>query len=977
MGAQLDESWLYCSPLCFMKFFVFPADPIMLMNSDSRRSGKAVDHLSECFALCEAIVQRYSRAGKVLSIGERLAMESMLRVLPLPASLEKSTVDRDFPSHTFDIEQALKEGSSSESGLSRILRFLEDFDDVTKKPDDILRDVGTELKKALSSPNVRLYRVCINDGLLLDSVAGVAFAMDDSTAVGKCAKEEVIFSIGTTLYVPLRVKGEFVGCIEAFGAANAPTTSMDFHHFMRAVGLVMRNVVKTEHIETDKEKAAAMVLMATRLSRDTLDESILVDSIMNTAKTLTESDRCSIFIVNDDKSLSAHFEGGHKVHLPRGTGIAGHVAETGEVVNIANAYEDVHFSNSVDKMTGYHTRTILCLPVRAEGSIVAVAQLINKLDLQTDSGLHLQRTFGKQDEELFSTFSAFAGAALRNCRINDNLAKEVEKSEAIRDVVTLLYQTDIRDMDSIVRRVLAGAKKLLNADRSALFLLDKERNELYSQIADSVTGQQIRFKNGEGIAGIVATTGKGENIEDAYSDSRFNSSVDKQLGYRTQSLLCEPITLNGEVLAVVQLVNKMNSRNEFVPFTNRDRETFKIFSLFAGISINNSHLLAFAVRAGQEAMELNDCGFGLMHPGGTPLSKRSHRLSVIRDTVRNPVLEIIVPDDITSRNFDLLRLRETSINPLDVAAAVAYNLILGTGLPQKFGCRETTLINFILQCRKLYRRVPYHNFFHVVDICQTLHTFLYEGGAHEFLTEIECYVLLICALVHDLDHMGVNNSFHLKTDSPLGILSSASGNNSVLEVHHCNLAVEILSQPESDVFEGVSEVEKPECFRALISCVLATDMAKHAEELSKFGILVASGYDKNNPDHRQCAMEILIKAGDVSNVTKPFEQSRKWAMAVTEEFHRQGDIEKEKGLDVLPMFDRAKSTELARGQIGFIDFVAAKFYKEIVGKLFTGMQWCVDNLESNRATWEIMNVSNPMRFFDKLLMMLSPYRRPM
>lgn len=932
------------------------------MSSESRRGGRPTDHLSECFALCEAIFQRYTRAGKSLSIGERLAMESMLRVLPLPASLDKGLAEREYESHTFDIEQALKtEGGSAavfESGLSRILRFLEDFDDSTRKADDILVGMGTEIKKALGSPNLRLYRISRNDDLLIDSVSGVACAMDDSSPVGKCANEEVIFSIGTTLYVPLRVKGKFVGCIEAFGAASAPTTSADFQHFMRAVALVMRNLVKAEKVETEREKAAAMVMMATRLSRDTLDESVLVDSIMNTAKTLTESDRCSIFIVNEDKSLSAHFEGGHKVHLPRGTGIAGHVAETGEVVNIANAYEDIHFTNSVDKMTGYHTKTILCLPVRAEGNIVAVAQLVNKLDFQTDSGLQLPRTFGKEDEELFKTFSAFAGAALRNCRMNDNLVKEMQKSDAIRDVVTLLYQTDIRDMDGIVSRVLAGAKKLLNADRSSLFLLDKERNELYSQIADSVTGKQIRFKTGEGIAGVVALTGKGQSIEDAYSDPRFNSAVDKQLGYRTFSLLCEPITLNGEVLGVVQLVNKLNNRNEFVPFTNRDRETFKIFSLFAGISINNSHLLAFAVKAGQEAMALNTSSFAVINSSGLPPGRRTHRLSVIRENMRNPVLELSVPDDITSRNFDLLRLREVSKNPLDDAAAVAYHLLLKTGLPQKFGCRNTTLINFVLQCRKLYRRVPYHNFFHVVDMCQTLHTFLYEGGAKAFVTELECYVLLISALVHDLDHMGVNNSFYLKTDSPLGILSSASGNSSVLEVHHCNLAVEILMQKESDVFEGVSEAEKPECYRSLISCVLATDMAKHAEELDKFLALVDEGFDTSNPEHRQCAMEILIKAGDVSNVTKPFEQSRKWAMAVTEEFHRQGDIEKERGLDVLPMFDRAKSTELARGQIGFIDFVAAKFYKEIVSKLFTGMQWCVDNITANRETWNSLLSEN-------------------
>lgn len=71
------------------------------------------------------------------------------------------------------------------------------------------------------------------------------------------------------------------------------------------------------------------------------------------------------------------------MNIPSGVGIAGYVARTGKVVNIPNAYEDERFNRDVDKATGYHTKTILCLPVMYEGNIVAVAQLINKLDLVT------------------------------------------------------------------------------------------------------------------------------------------------------------------------------------------------------------------------------------------------------------------------------------------------------------------------------------------------------------------------------------------------------------------------------------------------------------------------------------------------------------------------------------------------------------------------------------------------------------------
>lgn len=919
----------------------------------SRRAANGVDHLSECFALCESIVQRYSRAGRMMSIGERLAMESMLRVLPLPSLLEKRSVENDLASATFDIEAALKESTSSsvaDNGVSRVLRFIEEYDDSKRKTEDILSGVISELKKVLNTSNVRLYRVLSNDVLLLDSVSGVACSIDDSSAVGKCASEEGIFSIGSTLYIPLRVKEDFVGCIEAFGAASAPTNNADFLMFVRAVSLVIRNLVRAEALQNEKERADAMVSMATRLSRDTLDESVLVDSIMNTAKALTESDRCSLFIINDDKTLSAHFEGGHKVHLPRGTGIAGHVAETGDVVNIRNAYEDPRFTSMVDKLTGYHTRTILCLPVMAEGSIVAVAQLLNKTDLVTDSGLQLPRVFGPQDEELFSVFSAFAGAALRNCRINDDLVREVAKSEAIREVVTLLCATDIRDTNSIVQRILAGAKRLINAERSVLFLVDKEKNELYCPVGDS-NGNEIRFPVGDSIAGTVASTGKGECIEDAYSDSRFLTIFDKQVGGRTQSLLAEPITLNGEVLAVLELVNKMNHQNDCVPFSSADRETFKVFSLFAGISINNSNLLAFAVKAGQEAIELNDSSLMLTNCPRSPNFRQQRsvdEVTVDLDGIRS----LSVPENIGSRSFDLPLLRETSKSPLDSATAVVYQLIVRTGLCTKLNCQDSTLLNFIFHCRALYRRIPYHNFFHAVDVCQTIYTYLYEDGAQERFTDMECFVLLISSLVLNLDHMGVNNSFHIRADSPLGVISSATGNPSVLEVHHCSLALTILADGKSDVFEGVSEAARQDCLRLMVSCVLATDMARHEEVLEKFLTVTESGYDKSQQEHRLCALEMLIKAADLSNACRPFDQSRKWAMAVTEEFYRQGNLDNERGLDVIPVFDRAKNLELARGQLTHITKIVLKFFTDIVDRVFHGMQWCIESILANQTAWE-------------------------
>ena len=406
--------------------------------------------------------------------------------------------------------------------------------------------------------------------------------------------------------------------------------------------------------------------------------------------------------------------------------------------------------------------------------------------------------------------------------------------------------------------------------------------------------------------------------------------------------------------------------------------------MFAGISISNAHMLKFAVDAGNELVALNaridgrggdpfsmDSSVSLLPEASInlpPSVKRRHNeqnKKKISSKERQAILDALAvlnsyPEiDVTSPSFDLFLVRSRAENPSDMGCAVVLKVFQQTGFLDLFNVDTEVFLNFLCHCRRLYRKVPYHNFFHVVDACQTIYTFLFRGGIRELLSDWECFTLLVTAIVHDLDHMGVNNSFHLKTDSPLGILSSATGNTSVLEVHHCNLAIDILTDPTSNVFAGMDDKTKPLAVRSLIECVLATDMARHGEFLAKLEGITAGGpigspdgLSVTDPSHRKLVMDLVMKAADISNVTKPFELSRLWAVAVTEEFYRQGDQERARGVEVLPQFDRNKRTELAKGQIGFINFVCEKFFTVITSdNAFPGMRWTLDNLLKNKQEW--------------------------
>ena len=119
---------------------------------------------------------------------------------------------------------------------------------------------------------------------------------------------------------------------------------------------------------------------------------------------LLNAERSSLFLVEDDSLLlkvAEDIDGGKEIRIPIGSGIAGAVAQSGESINIADAYADSRFNPAIDKKTGFHSRAILSLPVKNQlGDVFAVAQLLNRKDGQP---------FDQDDEARFTKFIASTG----------------------------------------------------------------------------------------------------------------------------------------------------------------------------------------------------------------------------------------------------------------------------------------------------------------------------------------------------------------------------------------------------------------------------------------------------------------------------------------------------------------------------------------------------------------------------------------
>ncbi len=159
-----------------------------------------------------------------------------------------------------------------------------------------------------------------------------------------------------------------------------------------------------------------------------------------------------------------------------------------------------------------------------------------------------------------------------------------DKLRGVLDIVRLANGEN--DLETLLALVPQQACALLEADRAALYLVDKAAGEVYSAFALGLTDKTIRLKLHQGVTGMVAGTGKAILLTDAYADPRFYRGVDEITGYRTQQILCVPIkNRRGEILGVLELLNKRTG-----DFTPEDEEVLSLLATQVGIAMANAQL---------------------------------------------------------------------------------------------------------------------------------------------------------------------------------------------------------------------------------------------------------------------------------------------------------------------------------------------------------------------------------------------------
>jgi len=202
----------------------------------------------------------------------------------------------------------------------------------------------------------------------------------------------------------------------------------------------------------------------------------------------------------------------------------------------------------------------------------------------------------------------------------DELNRKLGRLKGILSVAAELVT--FPEMEALLEKVARDATRLLECDRSSIFLWDKDQHQLVAKPALGVDGGSLRIPDRMGLVGEVLHSRQPAQIDDAYNDSRFSQKVDLQTGYRTRNLLCVPMLgANREPIGVFEVINKLSG-----PFDKDDLETLQELVIPVAAALENTRERENLLRSNKVLTE--------QLTKGSTIIGESPAISALRSTIR-------------------------------------------------------------------------------------------------------------------------------------------------------------------------------------------------------------------------------------------------------------------------------------------------------------------------------------------------------
>ncbi|XP_041666290.1 high affinity cAMP-specific and IBMX-insensitive 3',5'-cyclic phosphodiesterase 8B isoform X1 [Cheilinus undulatus] len=424
---------------------------------------------------------------------------------------------------------------------------------------------------------------------------------------------------------------------------------------------------------------------------------------------------------------------------------------------------------------------------------------------------------------------------------------------------------------------------------------------------------------------------------------------------------------------ITKVINIINAAQESSPVTVAEALD-RVLEI-----LRTTELYSPQLASKEDDPHTNDLVGGLMSDGLRRLSGNEYVFckNMSQSQLAIPVTLNDVPPSIAEMlndeecwDFNILELEAaTHKRPLTY---LGLKIFTSFGVCDFLNCSEATLRSWLQLMESSYHSSnSYHNSTHAADVLHATAYFLRKERVKGSLDQLDEVAALIAATVHDVDHPGRTNSFLCNAGSELAILYN---DTAVLESHHAALAFQLtMRDSKSNIFKNTDRNQFRTLRQAIIDMVLATEMTRHFEHVSKFVNSInkpmaaieetstssinsdceGQANFRNSPENRLLIKRMLIKCADVANPCRPLELCIEWAGRISEEYFAQTDEEKRQGLPVvMPVFDR-NTCSIPKSQISFIDYFITDMFD--AWDAFATLPGLMEHLSENYKYWKSLD----------------------
>uniref|UniRef100_A0A5F8GWH2 Phosphodiesterase n=1 Tax=Monodelphis domestica TaxID=13616 RepID=A0A5F8GWH2_MONDO len=756
------------------------------------------------------------------------------------------------------------------------------------------------------------------------------------------------------------------------------------------------------HEMTQVEESALIFEMLQNMHDEAASMEALVHKGLQRLSHLLSADRCSMFICRSRNGIpevasrllnvtpTSKLEESlvppdRETVFPLDIGIVGWVAHTKKSFNIPDVTKNSHFSDFLDKQTGYTTKNMLTMPIMMGKEVLAVMMAVNKVNAPA---------FTKEDEEVFSKYLHFVSLVLRQHHMAYLHSIETRKTQVLLWSANKVFE-ELTDIERQFHKALYTIRTYLSCERYSIGLLDMTKEKefydewpiklgevepykgpktpdgreiIFYKIIDYILHGKEEIKviqtpptdHWSLVSGLPTYVAEhGFPCLNAFLPHCLSINDDSWIIHNVLSL---PIVNKKEdIVGVVTFYNRKDAK----PFDEYDEQIMETLTQFLGWSLLNTD----AYEKMNKLENRKDIAYEMLMYQTKATADEIESILKYKDKLNTDITEGYEEKQL------IQILKEELPNPKDVELyefhfsdfPITEHELIKCGIQlffeikavEKFKVPVEVLTRWMYTVRKGYRSVTYHNWRHGFNVGQTMFTLLMTGGLKKYYTDLEAFAMVAAAFCHDIDHRGTNNLYQMKSASPLAKLHGSS----ILERHHLEFSKTLLHDESLNIFQNLNKRQFETVIHLFEVAIIATDLALYFKKRTMFQKIIDTcekmeteaeviKYISSDPTKKEVIMAMMMTGCDLSAITKPWEIQSQVALKVANEFWEQGDLERTVlQQQPIPMMDRQKEDELPKLQVGFIDFVCTFVYKEF-SRFHKEITPMLDGLQNNRVEWK-------------------------